>query len=94
MLTFAYPWLQGLIVLPWLLHWVLPAYRQTMTVVVVPLLNWLAALTGQQSASGAVIVKPPLIQQVFLWAVWFCPALWRPRTSLTQRASASIGSPP
>ena len=29
MLTFAYPWLLVLIVLPLLLHWLLPAYRQT-----------------------------------------------------------------
>jgi Ca-activated chloride channel family protein len=75
MLTFAYPWLLVLIVLPLLLHWVLPAHRQTMTGVVVPFLNRLAALTGQQPALGAVVVRPPFIQQVFLWAVWLCTVL-------------------
>jgi Mg-chelatase subunit ChlD len=75
MLTFAYPWLLILIVLPLLLHRVLPAYRQTMSGVVVPFLDRLAALTGQQPAPGAVIVRPPLIQQVFLWAVWLCTVL-------------------
>jgi Mg-chelatase subunit ChlD len=75
MLTCAYPWLLVLIGLPLLLHWVLPAYRQAMTGVAVPFLNRLAALTGQQPAPGAVSVRSPLIQQVFLWAVWVCTVL-------------------
>jgi Ca-activated chloride channel homolog len=75
MLTFAYPWLLVLIVLPLLLHRVLPAYRQTMSGVVVPFLNRLAALTGQKPAPGAVVARPPLSQQVFLWAVWLCTVL-------------------
>ena len=75
MLTFAYPWLLVLIGLPLLLRWVLPTYRQTMTGVVVPFLNRLAALTGQQPAHGAVSVRPPLIQQMFLWTVWLCTVL-------------------
>jgi Ca-activated chloride channel homolog len=74
MLTFAYPWLLVLIVLPLLLHRVLPAYRQTMTGVVVPFLGRLAALTGQRPAPG-VGVRPPLVQQVFLWTVWLCTVL-------------------
>jgi Ca-activated chloride channel homolog len=75
MLTCAYPWLLALIVLPLLLHWLLPAYRQTKTGVVVPFLNRLVALTGQQPAPGAVVVRPPLIQRVSLWLVWFCIVL-------------------
>jgi len=75
MLTFAYPWLLVLIVLPLLLHRVLPAYRQTMTGVAVPFLGRLAALTGQQPAPGAVVVRPPFIQQIFLWVVWLCTVL-------------------
>ena len=42
---------------------------------VVPFLNRLAALTGQQPAPGAVVVKPSLMQQVFLWSVWLCTVL-------------------
>jgi Ca-activated chloride channel homolog len=75
MLTFAYPWLLALIVLPPILRWLLPAYRQTQTGVVVPFLDRLAALTGQQPASGAVVVRPPLIQRVSLWVVWLCVVL-------------------
>src|SRR5919109_1346385 len=75
MLTFAYPWLLALIVLPLLLHWLLPAYRQTETGAVLPFLNRLVALTVQQPAPGAVVVQPPLIQRVSLWIVWFCIVL-------------------
>jgi Ca-activated chloride channel family protein len=57
------------------LHWLLPAYRQTKTGVVVPFLDRLVALTGQQPAPGAVVVRPPLIQWVSLWIVWFCIVL-------------------
>jgi Ca-activated chloride channel homolog len=74
MLICAYPWLLALIVLPLLLHWLLPAYRPTKTGVVVPFLGRIVALTGQQPAPGAV-VRPPSIQRVSLWIVWFCIVL-------------------
>jgi Mg-chelatase subunit ChlD len=70
MLTLVYPWLLALVALPLLLRWLLPAYRQTKAGVVVPFFDRLAALTGQQPAAGAVVVKPPLSQQMFLWIVW------------------------
>jgi hypothetical protein len=75
MLTFAYRWLLALIVLPPILRRLLPAYRQTQTGVVVPFLDRLAALTRQQPASGAVVLRPPLIQRVSLWLVWLCLVL-------------------
>jgi Ca-activated chloride channel homolog len=75
MLTLAHPWLLALVVLPLLLHWLLPAYRQTKTGVVVPFLNRLVALTGRQPAPGAVAVRPPLMQRVCLWVIWLCIVL-------------------
>jgi Ca-activated chloride channel family protein len=69
MLNLAYPWLLMLLVLPMLLHRLLPAYRQTKTGVAVPFLARLAALTGQQPAPGVVIVRPPLIQRICLGIV-------------------------
>jgi Ca-activated chloride channel family protein len=75
MLTLAYPWLLALIILPIFFHWLLPAYRQRRTGVVVPFLNRLATLTGQQPAPGAVIVRPPHLQLVCLWAIWLCTVL-------------------
>ena len=50
-------------------------YRQARTGLVVPFLGRLAHLTGQQPAPGAVVVRPPLLQQVFLWGVWVCLVL-------------------
>ena len=57
------------------MRWLLPVYRQTKTGVVVPFLARLAGLMGQQAAPGVVVARPPLMQQVFLWAVWFCTVL-------------------
>ena len=81
MVTLAYPWLLVFLGLLLLLHRLLPAYRQARTGLVVPFLGRLAHLTGQQPAPGAVVVRPPLLQQVFLWSVWVCLilALARPQ---------------
>jgi von Willebrand factor type A domain len=81
MLTLAYPWLLMLIVLPLFLHRLLPAYRQIKTGVAVPFLARLAALTGQQPASGAFVVRPHQVQQMFRWIAWLCivAALARPQ---------------
>jgi hypothetical protein len=59
----------------------LPAYRQTRAGVVVPFLDRVAALTGRQPSRGALVVRPPRVQQVALWAVWLCmvTALARPQ---------------
>jgi Ca-activated chloride channel family protein len=85
MLTFAYPWLLVLIAVPLLVHWLLPAYRHTKSGVVVPFFRRLTALTGQQAAPGAVIVRPPLMQQLFLWAVWLCIVLALARPQWLER---------
>jgi len=81
MLTIAYPWLLMLIVLPMLLYRLLPAHRQIKTAVAVPFLARLAALTGQQPASGAVIIRPPLVQRICFGIVWLCivAAIARPQ---------------
>jgi Ca-activated chloride channel homolog len=81
MLTVAYPWLLMLLVLPMLLPRLLPAYRQTNSGVAVPFPARLAALTGQQPAPGAIIVRPPLIQRLCLGIMWLCivAAIARPQ---------------
>jgi Mg-chelatase subunit ChlD len=81
MLTLAYPWLLVLLALPLLLHRILPAYRQARVGLVVPFLGRLANLTRQQPAPGAIVVRPPLVQQVCLWSIWICLilALARPQ---------------
>jgi Mg-chelatase subunit ChlD len=81
MLTLAYPWLLMLVIFPLLLGRMLPAYRQTRTGLMVPFLERLAHLTGQLPSPGAVVVRPPLVQQLSLWSVWVCLilALARPQ---------------
>jgi len=75
MFTLAYPWLLVLLIFPLLLGRLLPAYRQTRVSLVVPFLDRLAHLTGQQPAPGAVVLRPPLVQRMFLWGVWVCLVL-------------------
>jgi Ca-activated chloride channel family protein len=70
MFTLAYPWLLVLLILPLLLGRCLPAYRQTRVGLVVPFLDRLAHLTGQQPTPGAIVIRPPLVQRLFLWGVW------------------------
>src|SRR5262245_42572418 len=75
MLTFGHPWLLALLPLPLLLHAFLPAFRQSRAAVIVPFLDRLVALTGRQPARGAVVARPPLVQQLVLWLVWPCVVL-------------------
>src|SRR5262245_44569349 len=81
MLTVAYPWLLVLILLPLLLHQLLAAYWQTKIGTAVPFLSRLEALTGQHPASGAVVMKTPLMQKICLEIVWLSimAALARPQ---------------
>jgi Mg-chelatase subunit ChlD len=81
MLTLAYPWLLVLVIFPLLLGRLLPVYRQTRAGLMVPFLGRLAHLTGQRPAPGAVVLRPPIVQQIGLWSVWLCLilALARPQ---------------
>ena len=81
MFTLAYPWLLMLVIIPLLLGRLLPAYRQTRAGLMVPFLERLVHLTGQSPSPGAVVVRPPLVQQIGLWSVWVCLilALARPQ---------------
>jgi len=51
-------------VLPLLLRWALPPYRRARVGVTVPFLDRVAVLTGQQPATGVVVLRPPLVQQI------------------------------
>ena len=81
MITFNYPWLFILVLMPLLLHWMLPAHRESRGAVRVPFLARLASLTGQTPASGAVVLRRSLLQGIFLVVAWLCAvaALARPQ---------------
>jgi Ca-activated chloride channel family protein len=81
MFTLTYPWLLVVLALPLLVHWLLPLYRETRMAVWVPFLDRLVRLTGQQPASGAVVLHAAAVQRLFLVVAWVClvVALARPQ---------------
>ena len=80
-MTFNYPWLFVVALLPLLLNWVLPAHRESRTAVRVPSLARLALLAGQVPAPGAVVLRRSWLQGVLLVMVWLCAvaAIARPQ---------------
>ena len=70
MLTFAYPWLLLLLVLPLLARWLLPAYREPRRPVRVPFMSVLTRLAGQEAVAGGVVYKRIRPQWIMLSLVW------------------------
>ena len=81
MLTFAYPWLAGLVLLPLLVLWLLPAYAERRRGVRVPFFGLLVSLTGQQPRAGVVVGRRGPWRSASLIACWLLAiaALMRPQ---------------
>jgi Mg-chelatase subunit ChlD len=74
-LTLAAPWWLLFALLPLLLRWLLPPFRPAHAGVVVPFLDRIVHLTGQQAETSSAIARPPIIQQCILWACWLLMVL-------------------
>jgi Ca-activated chloride channel homolog len=70
MLTFAYPYLLALIVLPLVLRWAMPAYRRERRSVVAPFFDRLVTITGQSPAASGTPSRASHVQQALVWLVW------------------------
>lgn len=70
MLTFAYPWLAELLLLPLLAWWLLPAHAERRPGVRVPFFGWLAEFTGQQPRAGVVVGRRGLWRTGGLIVCW------------------------
>lgn len=81
MLTFAYPWMFLLCLLPLGARWLLPPHREQRRAVVVPFLNRLAEQTGQQPGSGSTILRGSVVRKVSVILTWLLvvTALARPQ---------------
>ncbi|GEP02891.1 VWA domain-containing protein [Methylobacterium oxalidis] len=81
MLTFAYPWLALLILLPFLVRWLLPAHSTARAGLRVPFFARLVALTGQQPHRGGVVATRSLPRLVVLALCWglVLAAMMRPQ---------------
>jgi Ca-activated chloride channel family protein len=81
MLTLAYPWLLAVLLVPLLVRWLAPPYREEREGLRVPFLPRLARVTGQEPTEGAVVLRGGWVRSVALVAVWLClvAALVRPQ---------------
>jgi Ca-activated chloride channel family protein len=72
MLTCAYPWLLVVLPLPFLVRWLVPAYRERREGLRVPFLPRIARLTGQEPTAGAVVPRGGWVHAVAAVGVWLC----------------------
>ena len=81
MLTLAYPWLLVSLPLPLVVRRFAPPYRERREGLRVPFFARLAALTGQEPSTGAVVARGGWVRAVALVACWVCvvAALVRPQ---------------
>ena len=81
MLSFAYPWLGELVLLPLLVMWLLPAHAERRRGVRVPFFGLLVSLTGQQPRDGAVVARRGRWRTASLIVCWLLAvaALMRPQ---------------
>lgn len=81
MIAFAYPWLLLVALLPLVLRFILPPYREAREALRVPFLERLEALTGRRASGGAVVPFVPWFQRVQIIVCWLLSvvALARPQ---------------
>lgn len=70
-----HPWMLLLFPLPWLIRYLLPAYRQERVAIRVPLLSEIADAAGQAPSDGVVIHRQPMSQTIGLIIAWVCLVL-------------------
>jgi Ca-activated chloride channel family protein len=81
MLEFAYPWMYGLLVLPFLVRLLARPYQERREAVQAPFFDKLREITGQTPDRGAVILRPRFFQKLMLPLAWLLivTALARPQ---------------
>jgi len=70
MFSFAYPLLFSLLLLPLLVHWWIPPYRDRQLAVRAPFFEDLVTLSGQTPASGSVVRRRSPLRTVVLVSCW------------------------
>lgn len=80
MLRFEYPWLFALLILPALVWWLFPPYKEQRHSLQVPYLQRLAGLTGKEPSRAAVVLprSKALLFLLPLWWLLIVTALARP----------------
>lgn len=70
MIELAYPWLLCLIILPLLVYWLFPTYKEQKDSIQVPYFQRLAAVSGEQPKKGAVQLNRRMLQRILLVIGW------------------------
>lgn len=80
MLQFSYPWVFALLLLPLVIRFLVPAYREPRLAVRVPFMDLLYRLTGQDSGQTSALARRTRMQKFLLLASWLAliVALARP----------------
>lgn len=75
MLTFAYPWILVLIVLPLLLRHLLPGFEQSRSAIRVPMFDVAVEALRAAPGKGAVLRRRSLVQTILFATCWACLVL-------------------
>ena len=81
MISFQFPWLLALAVLPWLIRQFLPTHREGQSSLRVPFVPLLESLTGREASAGSVVPRATKVQQMLTVVAWLLivAALARPQ---------------
>lgn len=72
MIEFTYPWFFVLLLLPFIIMWWLPPYKERKDSLKVPYFSKLVNVTGEKPQTGAVLVNRNLIQRIVVVIAWIC----------------------
>ena len=70
MIVLAQPWLLGLLPLPLLLRYIMPAWREARRALAIPDIERVARASGQEPGRGVEQAGQPALQLIAIWAAW------------------------
>ena len=70
MISFSYPWLLVLAVLPWVMRRFLPAHREGQPSLRAPFVPTLENLSGREATEGSVVPQTSKVQQILTVLAW------------------------
>lgn len=70
MIELAYPWAFVLLLLPFIVYFALPAYKEQRDSLQVPYFQRLVKVSGEQPRAGAVLLKRSVLQKILLFIGW------------------------
>lgn len=72
MIEFSYPWMAILLILPFIVNWLSPVYKEKKSAVQVPFFQRLVSASGEKPQSGAVVLTRKFFQKFVVATAWIC----------------------